>query len=65
MASSLSNANPHPVMLRLKLGSPLGWYVRGLSGTRLKDGEIVYEVTIPANGKRDVAWDVRQANTDD
>lgn len=65
MKAALTNANPHPVTLRLKLGSPLGWHVRGLSGTRLKDGETVYEVTIPANGKRDLAWDVRQANTDD
>ncbi len=64
MKATLTNANPHPVTLRLKLGSPLGWHVRGLRGTRLKDGETVYEVTIPANGKRDVAWDVRQANTD-
>ncbi|HSQ95796.1 MAG TPA: hypothetical protein VLM18_06875 [Croceibacterium sp.] len=65
MKATLTNANSHPVTLRLKLGSPLGWHVRGLSGTRLKDGETVYEVTIPANGKRNVAWDVRQANTDD
>ncbi|MGZ3172353.1 MAG: hypothetical protein ACXWJC_04610, partial [Croceibacterium sp.] len=65
MKATLSNANPHPVTLRLKLGSPLQWHVRGLSGTRLKDGETVYEATVPANGKRVIAWTVRQVNTDD
>ncbi|MGZ3198915.1 MAG: DUF4139 domain-containing protein [Croceibacterium sp.] len=65
MKATLTNANPHPVTLRLKLGSPLQWHVRGLSGTRLKDGETVYEATVPANGKRVIAWTVRQVNTDD
>jgi len=31
----------------------------------VKDGETVYQVTIPANGKRAVAWQVQQANTDE
>lgn len=63
LKASLSNANPRPVTLRLKLGSPAQWHVRGLTGTRVKDGETVYEVTIPANGKRELTWTVRQANT--
>jgi hypothetical protein len=65
MKATLTNANPHAVTLRLTLGSPLQWHLRGLTATRLKDGETVYEVTLPANGKRAVAWDVRQANTAD
>jgi hypothetical protein len=63
MKATVSNANPHAVTLRLRLGSPLQWHVRGLRATRLKDGETVYELTLPANGRRDVAWDVRQANS--
>jgi hypothetical protein len=65
MKATLTNANPHAVTLRLTLGSPLQWHVRGLKATRLKDGETIYEVTLPANGKRAIAWDVRQANTAD
>ena len=63
LKASFTNANPHAVTLRLKLGSPLEWHQRGLKGTRVKDGETIYELTIPANGKRELAWDVRQANT--
>nr|WP_166175296.1 hypothetical protein [Altererythrobacter segetis] len=63
MKATLINANPHQVTLRLKLGSPLQWRLPGLSGSRVKDGEAVYEVTIPANGKRELAWGVHQANT--
>jgi hypothetical protein len=64
MKATLTNANPHPVTLRLKLGSPLQWHLRGFAGTRLKDGETVYELTIPANGKREIRWDVREADED-
>jgi hypothetical protein len=64
MEAVLINADPHPVTLRLKLGSPLEWHVRGLAGTRLKDGETVYEVAIPANGKRQIRWDIRSASSE-
>jgi len=65
LRARFTNANPHAVTLRLKLGSPLYWHVRGLTGTRVKDGMATYEFTIPANGKRELAWNVRQANTDE
>jgi len=64
MLATVTNANPHRVTLRLKLGSPLDWRLRGLAGTRLKDGETVYEVRVPANGKRAIRWDVRLASAD-
>jgi len=64
MKATLTNANPHAVILRLRLGSPLQWHVRGLKPTWVKDGETVYEVTLPANGKREIVWDVSQANSD-
>ena len=65
LKAALTNANPHPVTLRLKLGSPLQWHVRGLAATRVKDGETVYELVVPANGRREVAWSVHSANSDE
>jgi hypothetical protein len=35
--------------------------LRGLRGTRLKDGQTIVEVTVPGNGNREVTWDVRRA----
>lgn len=58
----LTNANPAPVTLRLRLGPPGGWAFRGLRGTRLKDGETIAEVTIAANGRRELKWEVRSAH---
>jgi hypothetical protein len=54
--ATLTNANPAPVTVRLKLGSPSAWTLSSLRGTRLKDGEAVHEVTVPANGTREVTW---------
>jgi hypothetical protein len=59
--TTLTNANPDPVTVRLGLGAPGDWQVRGLRGTRLKDGETIVEVTVPGNGRREVTWDVRPA----
>ncbi len=61
MQAVLSNANPAPVILRLVVGAPAEWQVRGLRGTRVKDGETVVEVTVPGNGSREVSWEVRPA----
>jgi hypothetical protein len=63
MKATLTNANPHPVTLRLKLGSPLQWRVRGLRATRVKDGETVTEITLPANAKRELSWQVIEPET--
>jgi hypothetical protein len=57
----LTNANPAPVTLRLVLGASGEWQLRGLRGTRVKDGEVIVEVTVPANGRREIAWEVREA----
>ena len=65
LKTTLSNANPHPVTLRLKLGSPQQWRVRGLKGTTVKDGETAVLVTVPANATREVAWSVRNADAED
>lgn len=63
LKATVTNANPHGITLRLKLGSPLSARVRGLEATRVKDGETIYEVIVPANGKREIAWEIRQANS--
>jgi hypothetical protein len=63
LKASFTNANPHAVTLRLKLGSPFYWRLRGLKATRVKDGVAIYELTIPANGTRELGWDVRAADS--
>ena len=60
MRATLTNANPVPVVMRLRLGSPAQWTLRGLRGTTTKDGEAVYEFTLPPNSRREVRWDARQ-----
>jgi hypothetical protein len=59
MRMVLTNANPNPVKLRLALGGSGEWRLRGLRGTRVKDGEVIVEVTIPGNGRRELNWQVR------
>ena len=57
----LTNANPNPVKVRLVLGSPGSWTLRGIAGTRVKDGLTILEVTVPGNGRRELRWDARPA----
>jgi len=57
--ATFTNANPAPVVLRLDLGSPLQSQLRGIR-TVLKDGQRIAEITVPANGSREVAWQVRR-----
>jgi len=45
------------------LGAPGEWHFRGVRGTRLKDGETVLEVTVPANGEREVTWQVQNGGS--
>jgi len=54
----LTNANPVPVTVRLELGADLS-QVRGIRGVRLRNGGAFVELTVPANGRRDVRWEVR------
>lgn len=60
MRTTLTNANPTPVTLRLQMGNPAQWDHRGLA-THLKDFQRIAEVTVPANGTRVVEWQVRPA----
>ncbi len=63
MHLTLTNANPAPVTLRLRLGSPAQWDLRDIA-TELKDGQRIVEVAIPANGSRTVNWRIRPALSD-
>ena len=56
----LSNANDAPAMVRLNLGYPGDWEFR-FPGREpeLKDGELVIEVEVPANGTYDQVFRVR------
>jgi hypothetical protein len=63
MGLTLTNANPNPAKVRVVVGNPGEWQLRGLSGTRVKDGAVIVEVTVPGNGRREVTWDLRPAGT--
>jgi hypothetical protein len=59
MHAVLTNANPAPVTVQLVLGSASLSQVRGIPGVQLKDGAAMVELTVPANGRRKVSWEVR------
>jgi hypothetical protein len=61
MSVTLTNANRAPARIRLVLGVSGEWQLRGLQGTRVKDGEVILEVTVPGNGRREVTWQARPA----
>jgi hypothetical protein len=59
MRATLTNANPSAANVRLSLGGAGAHTVGGLRGLRVKDGERVADIAIPANGEREVRWTVR------
>jgi hypothetical protein len=65
MRMALTNANPNPASVRLVLGSPGIWTLRGLRGTRVKDGLTILEVTVPGNGRREIVWQARRVGAGD
>ncbi len=50
--AQISNANDAPVTVRLDLGTAGYTKLRGLKGTRIKDGRLIYETEIAANSRR-------------
>jgi hypothetical protein len=52
----LTNANAALARLRLTVGSSGEAKVRGLAGLRVKDGQQIVEVTVPAQGSRELRW---------
>jgi hypothetical protein len=61
MRTTLTNANANPVNVRVALGPSGTWRLRGIKGTRVKDGQVIVEVTVPGNGTRELNWNVRPA----
>jgi hypothetical protein len=65
MRAVLTNANPHPVKLRLQLGWG-GQYDIRFPGQKVvvKNGYQTVEVTVPANGERSFDWQLRAAEAE-
>lgn len=62
MRVELTNANPHPVKLRLQLGWGGEWDVRfPRERVQVKNGWQVVELEIPANGTLEHRWRIRSA----
>ncbi|KRA83051.1 hypothetical protein ASD76_02955 [Altererythrobacter sp. Root672] len=59
MQATLTNANRNPVKVRVSLGPSGAWQLRGIKGTRVKDGNVIVEVTVPGNGRRELTWELR------
>ena len=62
MRAALTNANPHPVTVRLQLGWA-GEYDIRFPGAKVvvKNGYQTAEVTVPANAERRIDWRLRSA----
>ena len=59
MRATLTNANRAEAKIRLSFGGPGPHEIGELKGVRVKDGERIVELTLPANGRREVRWTVR------
>ncbi|MEM7666662.1 MAG: hypothetical protein AAF250_12460 [Pseudomonadota bacterium] len=65
MRANLTNANPHPVTMRLRLGWSGDWNIRfPRNEVNVKNGYNVVEVMIPANSEREFIWRLRKADRD-
>ncbi|QUL38452.1 DUF4139 domain-containing protein [Erythrobacter sp. JK5] len=65
MQATITNANPHPVTMRLKLGWAGDWDVRfPREKVFVKDGYDVVEVRIAANSSREFNWRLRNTDAD-
>jgi len=65
MRSLLTNANPHPVTVRLQLGWAGGFEIR-FPGKKpvLKNGYQTVEVTLPANSEKTFDWHLRDKDSE-
>jgi hypothetical protein len=59
MRATLTNGNRASAKVRLTLGSAGDGRIDGLKGVRVKDGARVVDLTVPANGRREVRWTMR------
>lgn len=56
MQVSLTNANALPVAVRIVLGGAGEGKIAGLKEVEVKDGAQIVELTVPANGRRELRW---------
>ena len=57
MEAEIANDNNHPVTLRLDFGVSGQWDIRwGYGETRIKDGRLIGEITLPANSETTLNW---------
>ena len=61
MQSTVTNANPAPIRIRMEIGASGEWEVHRTRGLRTKDGQHVLEMMIPANSSRILKWQLRPA----
>lgn len=65
MRARITNANPHPVTLRLQLGWAAQYDIRfPRAAVVVKNGYQTVELTVPANRTRDFDWKLREAEDD-
>ncbi len=65
MRANLTNANPHPITMRLELGWSGDWNIRfPRNKVQVKNGFKTVEVTIPANSEREFVWRLRDSDRD-
>jgi hypothetical protein len=56
MQVTLTNANVSPVAVRIVLGGAGEGKIAGLKEVKVKDGAQIVELTVPANGTRELRW---------
>jgi hypothetical protein len=65
MRARITNANPHPITLRLQLGWRGQYDIRfPRAAVVTKNGYQTVELTVPANTARDFDWKLREAEAD-
>jgi hypothetical protein len=65
MRAAITNANPHPITLRLQLGSGGDYAIRfPRKEVVVKNGYQTVELTVPANSTRNFDWQLRDAGTE-
>ena len=60
MTVLLTNANTHPVRVRLVIGEAAEWEVKGLRKTRVKDGLRIAELQVPPGKEQRLSWRIRR-----
>ncbi|MXO59194.1 hypothetical protein GRI89_06535 [Altererythrobacter salegens] len=59
LRATLTNAADAPALVRLSLGASGAHKIVGLRDVRVKDGERIVELTVPANGTKTLRWTYR------